>query len=146
MDILEYLRQSGGVARSGQLRDAGFPRRDLQRLTGLGANQPRRGVFVLPGCDQALPAAVLNNGRLSCASAAGHYGLWLRSPPKQPHLACSHGHGTGLIRHRTVRFPGHPLLPGAVLRYMPEHIWFSPGNVVADVRSVPAAGPRIRRR
>ncbi len=25
MHILEYVRQSGGVARSGQLRDAGFP-------------------------------------------------------------------------------------------------------------------------
>lgn len=33
----------------------------------------------------------------------------------------------------------------AVLRYMPEHIWFNPGQVVADIRSV-LAGPRDQRR
>jgi very-short-patch-repair endonuclease len=33
----------------------------------------------------------------------------------------------------------------AVLRYMPEHIWFSPGQVVAEIRSV-LAGPRDQRR
>ena len=121
MDILEYLRQWGGLARSGQLRDAGFPRRDLHRLTELGANQPRRGIFVLPECDKGLLAAVLNNGWLSCASAAGHYGLWLRSPPEQPHLACNHGHGNGFIRHRTVRFPGHPSLPVAAVEDVALH-------------------------
>ena len=121
MDILEYLRQSGGVARSGQLLGAGFTPRDLQRLAGLGAHQPRRGVFVLPDCDRAFLAAILHNGRLSCASAAGHYGLWLRSPPGQPHLACRHGHGNGFIRHRTVRFPGHPSLPVAAVEDVALH-------------------------
>ncbi|MFC9772101.1 MULTISPECIES: hypothetical protein [unclassified Pseudarthrobacter] len=67
-DIHQYLRKSGGVARSGQLRDAGFPRRDLSRLAELGATQPRRGIFVLPEHDKGLLAAVLNNGLLSCAS------------------------------------------------------------------------------
>jgi very-short-patch-repair endonuclease len=33
----------------------------------------------------------------------------------------------------------------AVLRYMPEHIWFNPGQVVAEIRSV-LAGPRDQRR
>lgn len=121
MDIHQYLRKSGGVARSGQLRDAGFPLRDLSRLTALGATQPRRGIFVLPEYDKGLLAAVLNNGRLSCASAAGHYGLWLRSPPEQPHLACNHGHGNGFIRHRTVRFPGHPSLPVAAVEDVVLH-------------------------
>jgi len=111
MDILEYLHTRGGVARSSQLLDAGFRRRELLRLTELGATQPRRGIFVLPECDNGLLAAVLNNGRLTCASAAGHYGLWLRKPPERPHLACNHGHGSGFVRHRTVRFPGHPFLP-----------------------------------
>jgi len=53
MDIIEYLRSCGGVARSGQLLDAGFGRRELLRLTGLGATQPRRGIFVLPECWRA---------------------------------------------------------------------------------------------
>lgn len=121
VDILDYLHKCGGVARSAQLLEAGFPRRELLRLTGLGASQPRRGIFVLPECDKGLLAAVLSNGRLTCASAAGHYGLWLRKPPPQPHLACGHGHGSGFIRHRTVRFPGHPSLPVAAVEDVALH-------------------------
>jgi very-short-patch-repair endonuclease len=121
MDIVDYLRQAGGVARSAQLLRAGFPRRELLRLQAFGAVQPRRGVFALPGCDQALLAAVLYNGRLSCASAAAHYGLWLRKPPTRPHLACNHGHGSGFVRHRTVRFQGDPLLPLAAVEDVALH-------------------------
>ncbi|UTT70415.1 endonuclease domain-containing protein [Arthrobacter sp. DNA4] len=121
MDILEYLQKCGGVARSGQLLDAGFRRRDLLRLTGLGAAQPRRGIFVPPECDKALLTAVLNNSRLTCASAARHYGLWLRAAPPQPHLACAHGHGSRFIRHRTVRFPGHASLPLAAVEDVALH-------------------------
>lgn len=29
----------------------------------------------------------------------------------QPHLACNHGHGSDFVRHRAVRFDGHPKLP-----------------------------------
>ncbi|NUP59617.1 MAG: DUF559 domain-containing protein [Pseudarthrobacter sp.] len=121
MDIFDYLKQAGGVARSAQLLDAGFPRRELMRLQECGAAQPRRGVFVLPGCDEGILAAVLNNGRLSCASAAVHYGLWLRKPPARLHLACNHGHGSGFVRHRTVRFQGHPLLPLAAVEDVALH-------------------------
>jgi very-short-patch-repair endonuclease len=121
VDILDYLKQAGGIARSSQLLQAGFPRRDLLRLRDTGVSQPRRGVFVLPDCDDGLRAAVLNNGRLSCASAAAHYGLWLRKPPSLIHLACTHGHGTGFIRHRTIRFRGHPLLPVAAVEDVALH-------------------------
>ena len=31
----------------------------------------------------------------------------------------------------------------AVLRYMPEHIWFNPEQVLSDIRAVLAAGPRV---
>lgn len=121
MDILDYVKQAGGIARSAQLLDAGFSRRDLLRLREMGAAQPRRGIFVLPQCDAGFAAAVLNSGRLSCASAAAHYGLWLRDPPTRPHLACNHGHGSGFIRHRTVRFPGHPFLPLAAVEDVALH-------------------------
>lgn len=121
MDILDYLRKSGGVARSAQLLSAGYSRRDLARLKEAGVSQPRRGVFTLPGCDQGLLAAVRHNGKLSCASAAVHYGLWLREPPGQVHLACNHGHGSGFIRHRTVKFQGHPSLPLAAVEDVALH-------------------------
>lgn len=121
MDIIDYLKQAGGVARSAQLLNAGFPRRELLRLQESGASQPRRGVFVLPECDEGILGAVLNNGRLSCASAAAHYGLWLRKPPARLHLACNHGHGSGFVRHRTIRFQGHPLLPVAAVEDVALH-------------------------
>lgn len=121
MDIFDYLKQAGGVARSAQLLNAGFPRRELLRLHELGAAQPKRGVFALPGCDEGLLAAVLNNGKLSCASAAARYGLWLRNPPTRLHLACNHGHGGGFVRHRTVRFQSHPSLPLAAVEDVVLH-------------------------
>ena len=121
MDILEYLQKAGGVARSAQLLHAGFSRRDLLRLRESEASQPRRGVFVLPGCDEDYQAAIRHNGRLSCASAAAHYGLWLRQPPSRLHLACNHGHGSGFVRHRTVRFEGHPFAPVAAVEDVALH-------------------------
>jgi len=30
----------------------------------------------------------------------------------------------------------------ALLRYMPEHIWFEPERVLAEIRAVLASGPR----
>ncbi|TLM84105.1 type IV toxin-antitoxin system AbiEi family antitoxin domain-containing protein [Pseudarthrobacter sp. NamE5] len=111
MDIFEYLVQAGGAARTAQLIEAGYSKRQIARLVSHGATQPRRGVFLAPGCNPGLAAAIHHNGRLTCASAAGHYGLWIRNPPTHMHLACNHGHGSGFIRHRTVRFDGHPTLP-----------------------------------
>jgi hypothetical protein len=61
---------------------------------------------MLPDCQPELAAAIRHNARVTCASAAAHYGLWLREIPAQHHLACNHGHGTGFIRHRTSRFDG----------------------------------------
>ena len=121
MDILEYLQKTGGVARSAQLLHAGFSRRDLLRLRESGANQPRRGIFVLPGCDEDYQSAIRHNGRLSCASAAAHYGLWLRQQPSRLHLACNHGHGSGFVRHRTIRFDGHPFVPVAAVEDVALH-------------------------
>lgn len=121
MQALEYLRQSGGAARTGQLLAAGFSRRDINQLQDSGAHQPKRGVFFLPGCDPGIASAILHNGRLTCASAAAHYGLWLRRPPSRHHLACNHGHGGGFVRHRSVRFVGHPLLPLAAVEDVALH-------------------------
>lgn len=109
MDPLMHLSQLGGVARTGQLLAAGYSRRDIARLAAL-VRQPRRGIFTLPDCRPEFLAAVLNDARVTCASAATHYGLWLRGAPDSHHLACNHGHGGGFIRHRTIRF-GAPAGP-----------------------------------
>jgi len=121
MDPLDYLRRVGGVARTGQLLSAGFSRTDVARLPDAGVQQLRRGVFVLPGCAPEFVAAIGHNARVSCASAARHYGLWLRDPPAQHHLACNHGHGSGFVKHRTVRFEGHGSLPLAAVEDVVLH-------------------------
>jgi len=120
MEPLEYLAQLGGVARTRQLLAAGYSRTEVTRLAAV-VRQPRRGVFVLHECRPEFEAAVRNNARVTCASAAGHYGLWLREPPAQQHLACNHGHGGDFIRHRTVRFDGHPALPVAAIEDVVLH-------------------------
>lgn len=121
MDPVEYLRQLGGVARTGQLLAAGYSRTDLGNLVASEVRQPRRGVFAIPGCRPEFEAAILCNARVSCASAAEPYGLWLRKPPAQHHLACNHGHGSGFIRHRTVRFDPHPTVPLAAIEDVVLH-------------------------
>jgi very-short-patch-repair endonuclease len=121
MDPINYLAQLGGVARTGQLLAAGYSRTDIAGLTRAGARQPRRGVFMLPECQPELAAAIRHNARITCASAAAHYGLWLREIPAQHHLACNHGHGTGFIRHRTSRFDGPALLPVAAVEDVTLH-------------------------
>jgi very-short-patch-repair endonuclease len=121
MDIFEYLKRNGGVARTAHLLDAGYSRRDIRRLAERGAAQPRRGVYTVQGCDESLAAAIQHNGRLTCASAAAYYGLWLRNPPPRLHLACNHGHGSGFVRHRTLRFDAHPALPLAAVEDVALH-------------------------
>ena len=120
MDPVDYLTQLGGVARTGQLLAAGFSRTEIARLAAV-VRQPRRGVLVLPDCRPELEVAIRHNARVTCASAAGHYGLWLRDPPAQHHLACNHGHGAAFVRHRTVRFDGHPTLALAAVEDVALH-------------------------
>jgi very-short-patch-repair endonuclease len=121
MDISDYLSQLGGVARTRQLLAAGYTRTDIVKLAGTGAKQPRRGVFMLADYKPEIAAAIRHNARVTCASAASHYGLWLRDAPLQHHLACNHGHGRGFVRHRTNRFEGDPTLPLAALEDVVLH-------------------------
>ena len=112
---------AGGAARTGQLLAAGYSRRDIAGLLELGVRQPRRGIFLAPGCDEELAAALHHNGRLTCASAAAYYGLWIRNPPAQLHLACNHGHGAGFVRHRTTRFRSDQPRPVAAVEDVVLH-------------------------
>lgn len=112
MDIYEHLKQAGKVARTSQLLKAGFSRTDIAHLLDRGAVQPRRRIFLVPGCDMDLAAAVQLNARLTCASAAPHYGLWLRNPPAHLHVACNQRSRHG-VHPASVCALGHPVLPVA---------------------------------
>lgn len=121
MDPVRYLRQLGGVARVGQLKQAGLSNRDLAFLERSGVQRPKRGILALPDCDPDFLAAVNNNARVTCASAAKSYGLWLRHAPTSRHLSCNHGHGHGFVRHRTQRFPSNGDLPLAAVEDVVLH-------------------------
>ncbi|BAS15683.1 hypothetical protein AHiyo8_39860 [Arthrobacter sp. Hiyo8] len=90
MDALEFLATVGGVARVGLLRASGYTPSAIRKLASAGAHQPRKGVWALPSADQEYLTAILNNGHVTCASAALRYGLWIKDKPMRVHLATRH--------------------------------------------------------
>jgi very-short-patch-repair endonuclease len=70
-------------------------------------------VWALPAADPEYVKAILNNGRITCASAALRYGLWLKDRPARLHLATRHCRGRGFIRHGYTRFPLPETIPVA---------------------------------
>ncbi|MFF2841519.1 DUF559 domain-containing protein [Paenarthrobacter sp. NPDC057981] len=97
MNAFEFLSSVGGVAKVGLLRAHGHTTADLRKLEG--AYQPRHGIWALPSADTEFVVALVNNGLLTCASAAVRYGLWLKDKPGRLHLATKHNRGRGFIRH-----------------------------------------------
>lgn len=108
----EVLRQLGSVARTHALLERGVGRRQLAHEVAAGRIiRLRQGVLALPDAPADLRAAYLNNGLLTCASAAKPYGLWLLHEPAQLHLSCLHGRGRGPVNHRERTVPLHSYLP-----------------------------------
>lgn len=105
MDVLEYLVSVGGVARVGLLRANGYSPTAIRQLAAAGASQPRKGIWALPAADRDYLRAILNNGQITCASAAERYGLSLKDRPSRLHLATRHSRGRGFLRHGYTRFP-----------------------------------------
>ncbi|WP_247827825.1 DUF559 domain-containing protein [Arthrobacter antioxidans] len=113
MDAIVALRRAGSVARTGRLLQQGVTRRQVAALIRSGVViRPCRGVVALPDAPEDTVTAVLHGARLTCASAARHYGLWLLHPPGALHLASHarederHTH-----HHRPLSVPVHPHLP-----------------------------------
>jgi very-short-patch-repair endonuclease len=114
MDVLNYLRSLGGVARTATLLRAGATKREIAELANLGS-RPARGIIALPECNRDYLFALLHNGLLTCGSAAELHGLWIRDAPLRRHLAVAHSRVTVFTAHRTIRFPAHEVLPIASL-------------------------------
>lgn len=113
MEAYEFLVSVGGVARVGLLRKHGFTPAMVRRIPH--AYQPRQGIWALPSADREYLAALVNNGYLTCASAAVRYGLWLRAQPVQMHLATRHHRGHGFVRHSGLRVGSEANVPVASL-------------------------------
>ncbi|NOJ60240.1 DUF559 domain-containing protein [Arthrobacter sp. 260] len=112
MDTIATLRGLGSVARCSEVLRRGPTRRQIDRHVARGEiRRLRPGVIALPDARPDYVAAVLNNGRLTCVSAAGAYDLWTISPATTLHLSCRHGHGGGYTNHRVQTVPPHPRVP-----------------------------------
>lgn len=112
MNALDVLRSVGSVARTQTLRDRGVSKRLIAGHVARGEIlRLRMGLLALPDAPDDFRAALMNNGLLTCASAAKHYGLWSLHPPTRLHLSCLHGHGHGYANHRDRTVPVHEHLP-----------------------------------
>jgi len=109
MDIETFLGQRGGIARVGALHRAGFDRRQIQH--GRGLTRPGHGLVALEDHRRDFREALLLGGRLTSISAAAFHGLWPNDPPERIHVCCGHGRVTGVVVHRSRRFPPHPDVP-----------------------------------
>lgn len=113
MDAVTALALAGSVARTNRLVEQGVTHREIARQVRSGTViRVRQGVLALPEAPQDLVTATLHAGRLTCASAARHYGLWLLHPPVAHHL-CSHARAQQhwVNHHRQLSVPVHPTLP-----------------------------------
>lgn len=78
MDVTEWVRRKGGLARTGALARAGYGRRTLERALAIGAlRRIHRGWVALPGADPQLVAAARSNVVLTCLTQAKALGLWV---------------------------------------------------------------------
>lgn len=90
MDVVEWLDARGGVARRQDLVRAGFRRGEIERAA---LRRPSRSWCASPNAPGAVVAAAVAGGRLTCVSAAEHWGLSLLHRPDELHLAVDpHGH------------------------------------------------------
>lgn len=112
MNATKVLRGVGSVARTQTLRDRGVSKRQIANAVNRGEiMRLRTGLLALPDAPADFRVALDNNGLLTCASAAKHYGLWSLYPPDRLHLSCLHGHGRGYANHRERTVPTHDTLP-----------------------------------
>lgn len=112
MDAIGMLENWGSVARTKMLTDAGVTKREIADHIARGdVVRIRPGVLALPNAPRDFLAAIRNNGLLTCASAAGHYGLWVLRQPSDLHLSCLHARATYCVNHRRRTVPVHPYLP-----------------------------------
>lgn len=101
------------MARIGLLKRHGYTSAMVRKLPG--AYQPRNGIWAISSADTEYAAALVNNGHLTCASAAVRYGLWIMSKPTRIHLATRHNRGHGFVRHGGLKLGSAAILPIASL-------------------------------
>lgn len=98
-----WITGRGGVAHAGDVRDAGFSRRDMEHAQDDDLiRRARRTWLYTRAADAGVLSAVRAGGRLTCVSAARRAGLWVPGDP-ETHIAVTPGSSRfprdGLIVH-----------------------------------------------
>ncbi|MFC3300251.1 DUF559 domain-containing protein [Arthrobacter agilis] len=108
----QILQSSGGVARTDTLLQHGVGERAIERSIDDGrVLRIRRGVLALPDAPPDFIRALAAGARLTCLSAATHYGLWCVRPSSDLHVSRLGRSAEGCINHRAATVPPHPRLP-----------------------------------
>jgi hypothetical protein len=102
-NLISVLSALGGVAGTGDLRQAGVSRGALEAGVADGTvTRLTRGVYALPDADPLLIHAGRHHAVPGCVTAAAAAGLWVIRDPDKPHLAARHGHPvSGCVVHRS---------------------------------------------
>ncbi|MFJ6001055.1 DUF559 domain-containing protein [Arthrobacter sp. NPDC092385] len=112
MTLEQILRSCGGVARTGALLKRGVGERVIERHVDDGTVlRVRRGVLALPDAPSDFVRALSAGARLTCLSAAAHYGLWCIRPASELHVSRPGRSAEGCTNHRGRAVPPHPRLP-----------------------------------
>ncbi|WP_170981610.1 hypothetical protein [Nocardioides dongxiaopingii] len=91
----EWLTELGGVARYGSLARL-VGRAEVEAAVAAGSvRRDDRGVYSLPGADEAARVAVVLGGVLSLTSAALHHGWAVKTVPDRPHVTVPRGRKLG---------------------------------------------------
>lgn len=112
MDPSQALHRVGGAAPVRTLRQRGISRRAIDAAVSSGSViKVRRGILAVPGAAADFVSAVTHNGRLTCVSAASHFGLWCLNSSSPLHMCCPDGASGVHVNHRSLTVPAHPYLP-----------------------------------
>lgn len=91
MDVVDLLAELGGVARRSALLRV-VTRKDIEIALAAGLiNRAARGLYTLPGIDEAVRTATQLGGVLSLTSAALRHGWAVKTVPDKPHVTLSRG-------------------------------------------------------
>ncbi|GAA1139249.1 type IV toxin-antitoxin system AbiEi family antitoxin domain-containing protein [Microbacterium natoriense] len=81
------LRMLGRLARTSELKSCGVTEAELTRAVRASeVLRVRRGVYALPGEDDALIHAASHGGVIGCCEAGVAHGLWILEAPEQHHV------------------------------------------------------------
>ena len=112
--VAELLAELGGVARYAALATV-VSRAELEAAVGCGTVvRDSRGLYVLPGVDEAVRVATRLGGVLSHTSAAIRHGWGVKTVPDKPHVTVPRGRKLDAARARMAHVHWADLAPGDV--------------------------------